>query len=309
MSISAKSSISIRKKDLQNQKDIALGFKKLVFAHKATLGDSAIDLTSLVTPSTEMPAFVNPTAAELAAAKLLFNRKNLTLISSVKGALIDYVSYTVPTSSSIVFNGWTAEDGEIFYGLIDPVPTTGLRTVDASPLIKTGTLTMGDTEFVVGTAFELNKYPNEQTGAILVFVDGVLQARTVGNSPSGDGNYYEMDAGGRVSNTIKFKSAFPADVSVMVVSNGLLVSSPSDSRDQVVESMAAQLDVVIEDLAAVAGNPESRYQAAPNQVDLAAFGNKVFEIITKFNLLLAKLDADSGDTGGDNDYESTLEID
>ena len=40
--------------------------------------------------------------------------------------------------------------------------------------------------------------------------------------------------------------------------------------------------------------------------DLAA---QLEDLMEKFNTLLAKIDADSADTGGDSDYESTHKID
>jgi hypothetical protein len=280
MAISGKSSISIRKKDLQNQKSLAVGAKNLVAYHKATLGDTGIDLSSLTLPSSEMPSAVNPTAAELAAAKLFFNRKNLTLISSSKGVLMDYLSYSIPSSTRINFEGFAAEDGEIFTIIINPVVTTGMRAVDASSIVATNTLSAGNTEFNVGVPFELNKYPNDQIGAVLVFVDGILQFRNVGNeaaSPTADGNYQEVDNGGSTSILIKFNTSSTTDREVVVLSNGVLVDRPDDSRDAVIETQQATLDQVVEDLAAATGNPESRYQASPSQADLKQFGNRVFQ--------------------------------
>lgn len=42
--------------------------------------------------------------------------------------------------------------------------------------------------------------------------------------------------------------------------------------------------------------------------EIAAQQNLVLELKTQFNALLVKIDADSGDTGGDSDYEATLEV-
>lgn len=292
MSGLGKGSLSIRKKDLQSQKSIGVSFKILRMWHKATLGDSSINLASLVFPSTELPGASNPTSAEILAAQAYINKNSVSISSSHK-PFINRLSYDIASSSTINFNGWTAEDGEIFEITINPAPTTGLRVVDASPIIKTGVLTAGSTQFIVGTAFELNKYPNEQVGAVQVFVDGEIQARNVGNaaaSPSANGNYHEDDAGGKVSNSITFNEAFAVDVNVMVISTGLVVSNPSDSRDQAIESLAAQMDVVVADLAEATGNDTTRYQAQPNQVDLAAFGNRVFSAETSITSLLPLLD-------------------
>lgn len=87
---------SLRKSDLPNQKIPATGFKKTVFAHRASVGEIGINLSSLTSPTQLLAlGFVQPSASELASADLLFFRNNLRLISSARGALIDFMSYTV----------------------------------------------------------------------------------------------------------------------------------------------------------------------------------------------------------------------
>ena len=278
MAISGKGSLSIKKKDLLTQKAPALGFKSLKFWHKATAGDTGIDLTALNFPSAELPSESNPTSAEIASAKLLFNKPNVTIKSSVRGELLQ-TSYSIPHNGRISFEGFTADDGEIFEVTVANKAQTGLKAVDAQSIVATGTLAAGQTDFAVGTPFELNKYPNEQVGAVLVYLDGLLQFRNVGNaaaSPTADGNYEEVDSGdGKTSNLIRFNSSSASDRQVMIVSNGLLVQQPDDSRDAALQSLAATVDQVVEDLAVATGNPESRYQVMPSQVDLKQFGNRV----------------------------------
>jgi len=131
MSIIGKGSGSYKKQDVQEQKSVILGGKKLRFAHKATAGDTGINLTALVLPP-EMAAygFANPSPAALGSASLNKFRANLKLISSVKGLLIDQLSYSIGSAVQINFLDFAAEDGEIFTGLIDdsPIPRqdTGL---------------------------------------------------------------------------------------------------------------------------------------------------------------------------------------
>src|SRR5690349_1896664 len=127
MSLIGKGSSSLRKKDVMEQKGIALGFKKIRFAHKATLGATGINLTALVQP-TEMATygFTNPTVATLASAQIFQYRNNLKLISSIRGLLVDQLSYVVASSTQINFIDFTAEDGEIFTGWLDEAATTSL---------------------------------------------------------------------------------------------------------------------------------------------------------------------------------------
>jgi hypothetical protein len=192
--------------------------------------------------------------------------------------LQDFLSYTISSSYQINFNGWTADADEIFIGIVDHSPSTGLEVVDASMLVASGTLLATQQDFTTTEAFEVNKYPTKQAGAVLVFVDGVQQFRNSGNataSPSADGNYQEVDNGSGLGTIIRMNSTEAYDRNVLVISNGLLVNRPSASRDQAIESLAGQIDKMIPDLALATGNPTSTYQAAPNNVDLKSFGDNV----------------------------------
>ncbi len=277
MSLTGRGSLSLRKKDVQEQKSIAVGFKKLMFAHKATLADTGIDLSSLVTPS-EMAGFVNPSTNDLLSSNLLFFRKNLTLVSSLKGLLVDYLSYNIATSGRINFQDFTAEDGEIFIGIIDASPRTQLQMVDASAIVATGDLAIGVTDFNVGTPFSVNKYPLAQVGDVLVFRNGQQQFRNPGNTTTG-GNYQEVQGGGGLGTIIRFNNApVSATDSILVVSNGLIAERPDGSMMAVIESLAGQVDQMIPTLADLAGVDETEFQAQPNNQDLKAFGDRVLDL-------------------------------
>jgi hypothetical protein len=282
MSINAKSVKSIRKKDLSTQKTPFVAFKSFSFAHEATAGQTVISLTSLSTPSSlSSQGFLQPSASDLAAANLLMYKRNLRLQSSLRGTLIEYDSYRIVGSSTIQLT-FEAESGEIFVGVISDIAKSGLQVIDANTLVATGTLAAGQTDFVVGQSFALNQYPLKQVGDVLVFLDGVQQFRNVGNataSVSADGNYQEVDGGQGLSNTIRFNIVDPLnDRSILVVSNGTLAERPEGSMRAEIESLAAQVDSVIETLAVVAGVPESNFQSAPNQVDLQTFGQRVINL-------------------------------
>lgn len=289
MSLTGNGSKSIRRQDVKEQKSIAVGLKKLVMAHKATLGDTGINLSSLSVPS-EMSSlgFLNPNSAEILAANLLFYRNNLRIVSSHKGLLMDFLSYDVASSSRINFTGFTAEDGEIFVITYDDNAKTGVQMVDAAALNSTGTLSVGVTDYNVGTPFEVNKYPSSQVGAVLVFRNGQIQFRNTNNGLTG-GNYREVDAGGGLGVIIRFNSAPTGiDDNILVVGNGLLAYKPDGSVLAEVENLAGQLDRVIPTVAALAGVPETDFQGAPNNVDLKAFGDRVLQTeqnITALNVV------------------------
>lgn len=289
MSAAGKNSISFRKKDLQDQRSIAIGFKKTIFAHKATTGDTGITLSSLVTPS-EMSSvgFVNPSASDIVNAQLFFYQKNLTLMSSLRGELIPYLSYTISSSNRIVFNGFTAADGEIFVGVIDFNAVTGTQVVDATFATATGTMAIGATDFNVGQAFAINQYPSQQVGAVLVFRNGQQQFRCIGNNAANEGNYTEVDNGSGLGQIIRFVVAAPGPTegdSILVVSNGLVAYAPDNSALQQIETLAGQIDDMIPTLAALAGVPESDFQSAPNNVDLKSFGDQVFNHESRLDVI------------------------
>ena len=79
MTFTGNSVKSIRKQDLINSKVPSIGFKKTVFAHQASAGETGINLYALKKPSTSyMPVFNQPLVAELVNANLYTFAKNVT---------------------------------------------------------------------------------------------------------------------------------------------------------------------------------------------------------------------------------------
>ena len=276
MSLTGKNALSIRKKEVKEQNSLALGVKKIVFAHKATLGETGIDVTALVSP-TEMSlnGFVNPNVADILASNMFFYRKNVTITSSAKNSLIQDLSFSIRSSSRINFLGFTAEEGEIFTVTIDQSARTSLLAVDASPISATGTLAAGLTDFNVGAPFQVNAFPIFQVGAVTVFVDGVQQFRNTNNQAApADGNYYEVDPGGGFATLIRLNSSSLVDRDILVKSNGF-AEKPDISQMAEIEKVQGQIDAMVPDLAQATGNPETNYQAAPNNIDLKQFGDRV----------------------------------
>lgn len=282
MSSYGKNSRVVRKQDLQTQKSLALGFKKLAFYHKATAGDTTINLTNLSMPA-ELSSlgYVNPSATELAAARLLFFKSNLTLASTSSGYLLPG-SYTVASSTSITLTN-PALDGEIFVGVIDPVAMTAMRAVDARQLVYSGTLAAGATDTNVGEPFTTDLYSDQQVGAVLCFRNGKLTYRNAGNaaaSVTADGDYQEVATSGSTGNLIRWNR--PGVVlpdgsaeQVVVVSNGLLVERPTDSMMATIESVNGAVEAMKPYLAAVAGVDDSVFGNNPSNVDLRQFGDAV----------------------------------
>ena len=278
--ISARSNLSIKKRDLPNQKTPAAAISSLYFAHKATVGDTGINLASLVNPSAEMPNHIQPTATQLNGANLLFSQNNLILTSSARGVLINKMSYTVASNSLIQFVGFTALAGEIFTGLITSALATGTRVVSSAVAPVTGTLAATQTDFPVGTPFRAGAFSTAQVGEVMVFLDGLQQYRNTGNSNvTLDGNYYEVDPGSGISSVIRFNTADPVNArAVTVIYTNAVSERPDGSQMAAIEAIQGQVNTMIPVLADASGQPQSYFRAAPTGQDMKAFGDKVLKL-------------------------------
>lgn len=273
---------SLRKTDTENQKVPSVGFTKLVFAHKAVAGATGISLTALTTPpEMAVNGFVNATASQLGAAQLLFFRNNLRLISSLRGPMLDSLSYVLASSTQINFLGFTALENEVFVGMVDNAAQSGLRVVDATATPATGVLTAGSTDFNIGQSFQTNKYGTTQAGACLVWLDGALQVRNTGNSSAVlDGNYREVDNGSGSFSVIRFNDSDGVnDRNVVVTPNGLLSERPDGSMMAVIEALQGQVTNMASYVGTLAGQtPTTILGGSPTNVDLKAFGDRVLTL-------------------------------
>jgi hypothetical protein len=284
MSATGKNTQMIRKKDLAQQNLPSVAVTKLVFKHKAVGGETGFNLLSLTAPPEQVAnGFVQPSTAKLTTARLLENRNNLVLRSSVRGVLDAYSSYAPTTGTQITFSAidfGTALPGEIFTGELTPILSTGAVMVDSDPISYTGTLLAGQTDFVVGQVWEGGKFVTlSQMGAVLVIKDGFIQYRNVGNAAAGvgvDGDYQELSTNG-LANTIRFNTADDKDTVVSVLSIGHTAFRPNESILAVTDNLAGQLQLIINLLIATSGAPASYFQQqVPSAVDLTTFGAAVY---------------------------------
>jgi len=284
MSIRAKNAKSFRKKDVKESKSLSNGFTKLVFAHKASAGETGIDLGSLVVP-TEMSAlgFTNPTPSRLLEARMFQFKDNLEVQSSAKGQLMQSLAYTIGSNSRINFQGFAADEGEIFIGVLDSNPISGIQVVDAKTPVSPGDLADGITDFPIG--FSTSAIKEE----LLVTRNGLVQKRNTNNSSTVlDGNYFVVDSGSGFGNVIRFNVApSGSDDSILALAIGGIIESPTNSTWDEIEKVQGQIDAMIPDLAQALGNPETDYQAAPNSVDLKQFGDRVVDVDTRLAALEA----------------------
>lgn len=266
----------------------ALGFKKVSFLHSASAGDTVIDLTALSAPALATSnGYIAPSVTDLTAQNLKQFKENFKLISNGQ-ALTQFVDYKVIGAAKIELL-FEAQEGQIFEGVLDYAPRTGVSLLDAQPLVVTGVLLAGQTDFNVGTAFQLNKFPSQQVGAVAVYVDSQLVYRNTGNNAFGtgvDGDYQEVNAGGGQAVVIRFQADLTQDRNITVMSVGSLVERPDGSQIAMMEVLQGQIDAMIPVLADAADVSEASLQGAPNNVNLKAFGDRVLTNETIINTLL-----------------------
>jgi len=285
MSGIGKNSTGYTKVDYQESKLLALGFKKLKFAHQANAGDTGISFSSMTTPAIMLAnGFVQPSLTSLVSSDLSVFKNNLYLTSTARGPLECDLDYEIGSASRINFIGFTALQDEVFVGKIDPVNLVGNLVVDGSAQPATGILPVGQTQFNVGLPFEINKYPNLQVGSVMVHRNGKLQVRNFGNSVSGVGNYFEVPVAGGFGSLIQFNIpgvllGDGSEETIVVTPNGFLVERPQTSMLATIQNLQGQLDSVVPTVAALSGQPITNFQIAPNDPDLSQFGNIVLGIL------------------------------
>lgn len=255
--------ISLAKKSAT---DAVQGTTALVFAHEALGGETGLDLTSLTTPaSLSSNGFANPSPSQIAAADILYFRKNLRLYSSLSGRLHDYDSYIVTSSTRITFLSYTLSPGEIIKGEISDVQRTGTLTADGRYRRVTYELPVGQTVVPLGVTFKVNDQSTVQGSSVRVYRNGVRQVRNTGNaaaSPSADGNYQEIDAGNGYGVSIQMNTAPSGSPDVIDVDLGLYVTDGSAEIFSSIERIAGIMYSMANDLALATGNPVTNYMAA-----------------------------------------------
>lgn len=289
-----KQSISLRKKSVSDSKIPTVGVKTLSFAHEASLNDNVIPFDNLNEPvSWQNSGRSNPSTQDIQQANLYTFRNNIHLSSSLKG-YIQPTEYRV-SNNRITFLTFFADASEVFIVSVSDIVVNGNTIVDSRPIAFDGVLAEANTDVIVGDSWEVGADPKR----VLVFRGGELQSRNTDNSSvTLDGDYYELSIPGtNLSNTIRFNT--PGGVGgekVSVISAIGYAEKPQLSILQSLESLAGQVDAMIPDLALETGNPETKYQNAPNNIDLRKFGQDVFNLKTTLGIVVGP--------SGSGDYAS-----
>jgi len=280
MSSIAKTNISLSKKDLTKSRIPPVASRNVVFYHKATVGAVTINLLSLTMPSAEMPNAVQATVAEISGAQLTINKKNLSLVSSAKGPLIQNLDYTVVDSTTIQLlsplYASGAESNELFVGTINSAPISDLVVASAKSITKTYILSVGSTTLNLGQEYKVGENPNEDVGIIKVYVNGILAIRGT--------DYNEVDSGNGYGTTIQFIVAPPTVDYQVVVDFGVMSITDNDAIGAI-ENLAGSIQKIATDLADIAGTTAADYYtASPSDTERRVFGDKVLSLDSKYNV-------------------------
>jgi hypothetical protein len=296
MSSIAKTSISLSKKDLAKSRISPVGFRNVVFYHKATAAQSTINLMALTLPSAEMPTVVQATTEELGSARLIVNKKNLKLTSSMKGDLIQGLDYIVADSTTILLIGpyetIGAEVDEIFVGVIVQAPVSDLVVASSKNVVRSYTLPVGQNTLNLAHEFKVNEFSSENIGIIKLFVNGVLALRNTGNSSiSLDKDYYEVDSGNGFGSTVYFNVAPIGTVHEIVVDFGVQAITDFNAIGMI-ESLSGSVKKIADDLAVVAGTTVGDYlNANPSDVERRGFGDQVLDHEVRLDAAEIAIDA------------------
>jgi hypothetical protein len=280
---------SIKKISSTPEKLGNIGYKSIEFYHKATLGDSEIDLAGLVMPTAvQSTGFLNPPVSRLVAANLKYSRSNLILKSDARGIWVDRVHYNILSNGRIKLLR-TALTDEVFHGVIQGSVRQQVEGLDMQSLSIAGTLAEGATVFNIGKLYKTNINPLTQLGEILVFRGNQLSLmlRNAGNASanvSADGNYCEVDSGNGYGSTIEFNDAGAAGgENIVVVSTGRLLERPNSSLLQEIESIAGTLDTIVPYIEELMDLEAGSLKPTPSNADLKAFGDTVLDLKGKYD--------------------------
>ena len=260
-----KGSRSYKKQNVSDSSLPTLGIRNFIMAFEqqaelvaggsVTLADSAL----VVPPEMLTNGFQQPTGPEITNAQLGTFRNNVSVTSNLNGVLVDRVAYTITDEIITFVDGLNAD--EIIVIKRGNEVTTGNRIVDARPLRASGTVdfsTIGSSPVVFQTGEGFRIAPsttatggidNRQIGFVQVYVDGVLQARNVGNEDESTnamadqtGNYREVlvntatnavidPQNGVTANAIQFNQfqPFSSEEGVIVISTNLIVDAPNNT--------------------------------------------------------------------------------
>jgi len=279
----SKGSKSLRKQDLLGQKSTPTALKTLAFAHEFTsAGETSLEISALNAPASLISTgFVQPSVAEIQAAKIRNFRDSLRIVSSDKGILQDYLDYQVRSNNTIEFTADSVAN-EILTITVNPLNKSGTLVADVEKIVETGTIPAGTTSINIGKSFKVNQNPNFQIGAVALEVEGQKFLRNAGNSTAApgnpDGDYEEVDSGNGNSVQIELNDSEAFDRTYVVTNTSYAVIAPDGSISDEMERLTGIVNKLVDTTAALAGVPTTDFDAAPTQTQLTAYGQRLVDV-------------------------------
>lgn len=293
-SIFGKEDIGFRKKRVpETSQGVAIP-SIIRFAHKFAGGEASFSLLNMTTPTSEMPGFVNPSPSVIAGAGIAANSSALRLYISSGGRMIEFDSYKV-LGTTIQFLGVLALSGmpanTVVYGEIAGVAANPIVVGDGRFIRKSYSLAVGATSCPLGLTYKVGVGlgNSDQIGDIMVFRNGVLQMRNVGNATAAvnaDGNYQEIDAGNGYGTSITFNTPPVGQADAIMVQMGFQVASGQMQIWSELERLQGAIQALAVDAALGFGQPIGNYLSAnATELERRAFGDLVTSYGTRLNSL------------------------
>lgn len=296
-----KENFTLEKEENGNERFPAQAVRGITFAHESPGGETEIPFNALILPSDwASSGLSNPSAISLLEKNLAKDRARVSITSSL-GYPIQKSAFKV-TNTAIIFKDYITSADEILEISVDGQISGAQVVADLRSYKIEGEIADGLDEFDFGVSSKIRP----EDFMFLVHRSGEQMFQADNNDDSGaTGDFYILDPDNDgMGTTLKFFDPAVGDEGVSVTSIGGVIDSPSVSTFQEIDYLAGQLDIVIPTVAALAGVPESNFRGAPARPNIAAFSNRITAIERALNLLLEKLDADTG--VNDTDYKSTL---
>lgn len=263
------------KQDVAESRQLVMGYKAVVAAHKSPGNESGINLLSMTAPGGDLPGFVQPNASEIQAARPYMQPGTLKIRSSLRGQLIMFAHF-VMVGNQVVFTTdfGTSVLNEIFIIEITPIPANNLMVSDARQF-DTGVFSqaVGQATVNVGYSFTASDFLVVIRNNVILD-EGVDFTRVINSSGTGS--------------TLTLTVAPSGVADSMRVYGGIFFGNGSVEMFTQLERMQAAIAALAADAAPGfhGDNDLTRYLSmTPTELDRRAFGSSVADLLTRTAVL------------------------
>lgn len=257
------------KKDVAESRQLVMGYKTVVAAHKSPGNETGINLLSMVAPGGDLPGFQQPNASEIQAARPYMQPGTLKIRSSARGQLIMFAHF-VMVGNQVVFTSdfGTSLVNELFIIEITPIPANNLMVSDAR-------------QFDTGVFSQAVGQATVNVGYVFTASDFLVVIRN--NAVLDEGTDYTRVIGSSGSGSTLLLAVAPSGVAdSMRVYGGIFFGNGSVEMFTQLERMQAAIAALATDAAAgfYGDNNVARYLSmTPTELDRQVFGNIVYSLL------------------------------